>query len=222
MAAGLGFKTFVTGDVLTAGDTNGYLMQGVWVFANAAARTAAVTSPQEGNFSYLKDTNSTEYYNGSAWTPVSAGAATFAGCVLTQSVSTQSVATNTTTAITFNTEAIDTDGYHSTVSNTDRITIPSTKVGKYLVTASISMAANTTGARVIKIQKNGSVAYETGFPASSSGNTSFGQLSFVIDLASGDYVNTAMFHTAGVSLNVAGTDTAGTGATSLQATYLGA
>ena len=70
MAAGQGFKTFATGDVLTAADTNGYLMQGVWVFADAAARTAAVTSPQEGNMSYLKDTNSTEYYSGSAWTAV--------------------------------------------------------------------------------------------------------------------------------------------------------
>ena len=67
MAAGLGFKDFVTGEVLTAADVDGYLMQGVWVFANAAARTAAVTSPQEGNMSYLKDTNSIEYYSGSAW-----------------------------------------------------------------------------------------------------------------------------------------------------------
>lgn len=70
MAAGLGFKTFITGDVLTATDTNGYLMQGVWVFASAAARDAAVTSPQEGNFCYLKDTNVTQYYSGSAWTAV--------------------------------------------------------------------------------------------------------------------------------------------------------
>jgi hypothetical protein len=70
MGAGLGFKNFVTGDVLTAADTNGYLMQGVWVFANAAARTSAVTSPQEGNFSFLKDTNSTEYYDGAAWVAV--------------------------------------------------------------------------------------------------------------------------------------------------------
>ena len=74
MGAGLGFKTFVTGDVLTAADTNGYLMQGVWVFANAAARDAAVTSPQEGNFCYLKDTNVTQYYTGAAWTAVAAAA----------------------------------------------------------------------------------------------------------------------------------------------------
>ena len=70
MAAGQGFKTFATGDVLTAADTNGYLMQGVWTFASAAARDAAVTSPQEGNFCYLKDTNVTQYYSGSAWTAV--------------------------------------------------------------------------------------------------------------------------------------------------------
>jgi hypothetical protein len=76
MAAGLGLKTFVTGDVLTAADTNGYLMQGVWVFDDDAARTAAVTSPQEGNMSYLKDTNSTEYYSGSAWTAISSGGMT--------------------------------------------------------------------------------------------------------------------------------------------------
>jgi hypothetical protein len=67
MAAGLGFKDFVTGEVLTAADVDGYLMQGVWVFASATARDAAVTSPQEGNFAYLKDTNVTTYYTGSAW-----------------------------------------------------------------------------------------------------------------------------------------------------------
>jgi hypothetical protein len=74
MAAGLGFKDFVTGEVLTAADVDGYLMQGVWVFADAAARTAAVTSPQEGNVSFLKDTNSTEYYSGSAWVPIAGSA----------------------------------------------------------------------------------------------------------------------------------------------------
>jgi hypothetical protein len=67
MAAGLGFKTFTTGEVLSAGDVNGYLMQGVLVFASAAARNAAITSPQEGQFAYLKDTDSTTYYTGSAW-----------------------------------------------------------------------------------------------------------------------------------------------------------
>jgi hypothetical protein len=67
MAAGLGFKTFTTGEVLTAGDVNGYLMQGVLVFASTAARDAAITSPQEGQFAYTKDTNGLWYYDGAAW-----------------------------------------------------------------------------------------------------------------------------------------------------------
>jgi hypothetical protein len=67
MAAGLGFKTFATGDVLTAVDTNGYLMQGVLVFASAAARDAAITAPQAGQTAYLKDSNTITSYSGSAW-----------------------------------------------------------------------------------------------------------------------------------------------------------
>jgi hypothetical protein len=71
MAAGLGYKEFATGDVLTAALANGYLAsQVVMVFADAAARTSAITSPQEGMISYLKDTNATEYYSGSAWVSV--------------------------------------------------------------------------------------------------------------------------------------------------------
>jgi hypothetical protein len=67
MAAGEGFKEWQTGDVLTANDVNGYLNQGIWVFDDAADRTAQVTSPQEGNFAYLRDDNKLYYYTGSAW-----------------------------------------------------------------------------------------------------------------------------------------------------------
>jgi hypothetical protein len=71
MAAGLGYKEFTTGDVLTAADANGYLAsQVVMVFADAAARTAAITTPEEGMISFLKDTNATEYYSGAAWVAV--------------------------------------------------------------------------------------------------------------------------------------------------------
>ena len=70
MAAGLGFKTFTTGEVLTAANVNGYLMQGILVFASAAARDSAITSPQEGQACYLKDTDAVQTYSGSAWTAV--------------------------------------------------------------------------------------------------------------------------------------------------------
>jgi hypothetical protein len=71
MAAGLGYIEFATGDILTAAAANGYLAsQTVMVFADAAARTAAITSPQEGMVSYLKDINAVQYYSGSAWVAV--------------------------------------------------------------------------------------------------------------------------------------------------------
>ena len=76
MAAGLGFKTFVTGEVLTAADTNGYLMQGVLVFADSTARDAAITSPQEGQVCYLKSDDAIYTYSGTAWAPFSSGAFT--------------------------------------------------------------------------------------------------------------------------------------------------
>ena len=66
--AGAGFKTFTTGEVLLAADVNQYLMQQtVMVFDDATARTTALPTPSEGMFSYLKDTNLTYRYDGSAW-----------------------------------------------------------------------------------------------------------------------------------------------------------
>jgi hypothetical protein len=92
MAAGLGFKTFTTGEVLSAGDTNGYLMQGINVFANATARDAAITSPQEGQACYLKDTDAVMTYSGSAW--VSIAPASSGGLTL---LSTTTITSATTT-----------------------------------------------------------------------------------------------------------------------------
>jgi hypothetical protein len=89
MAAGLGYIEFATGDVLTAALANGYLAsQTVMVFASSAARTSAITSPQEGMISYLKDTNATEYYSGSAWVAVGATSASGLTLVKAQTIGT--------------------------------------------------------------------------------------------------------------------------------------
>lgn len=97
MAAGLGYKEFTTGDVLTAADANGYLAsQVVMVFASAAARTSAIASPQEGMISYLKDTNSTEYYSGSAW--VAIGGTTATGLTLISATPCSAVSSQAITA----------------------------------------------------------------------------------------------------------------------------
>lgn len=70
--AGLGYKIFTPGEVLTAANVNGYLMeQAVMVFDDSTARTSAIGTPTEGMLSFLKDTDSTEYYDGSAWQSIS-------------------------------------------------------------------------------------------------------------------------------------------------------
>lgn len=72
--AGAGYKLFNTGDVLTAQQVNEYLQQQVvMVFASAAARTTALSGVvSEGMITYLKDTNSTEYYDGASWIALAA------------------------------------------------------------------------------------------------------------------------------------------------------
>ena len=69
--AGAGFKTFAVGEVLTANNVNTYLMQqSVMVFADASARSTAISSPSEGMMTYLTGTNSLWYYSGSAWAEI--------------------------------------------------------------------------------------------------------------------------------------------------------
>ena len=63
-----GFKVFSTGEVLTAADVNDYLMeQSIGIFADSTARDAQITSPVEGQFCYLADSNVLQFYNGSSW-----------------------------------------------------------------------------------------------------------------------------------------------------------
>ena len=65
---GAGFKVWSTGDLVNASDFNNYIQeQVIMVFANSSARGSAVSSPEEGMFAYLSDTNDLTFYNGSAW-----------------------------------------------------------------------------------------------------------------------------------------------------------
>ena len=96
-------KVFVANEILTAGEVNTNLMdQAVMVFADAAARTAALGSPSEGMVTYLEDTDSLELYT-TVWGPVSPAitrADLPAGSVL-QVVSTTKTDTFSTTSTSF-------------------------------------------------------------------------------------------------------------------------
>jgi len=63
-----GFKTFSTGEVLTAADVNNYLMeQSISVFADTSARNSGITSPENGQACFLLDTQTLQFYFSSAW-----------------------------------------------------------------------------------------------------------------------------------------------------------
>jgi|TARA_Y100000033_G_C2694525_1_gene85403 hypothetical protein len=63
-----GFKVFSTGEVLTAADVNDYLMeQSIGIFADSSARDSQISSPIEGQFAYLSDSNTLTFYTGSSW-----------------------------------------------------------------------------------------------------------------------------------------------------------
>jgi hypothetical protein len=68
-----GYKDFQTGSVLSEGDIDAYLMQGVLVFADASARNTALgeTNNAGGLFAgravYLTTPNTLQIYNGTAY-----------------------------------------------------------------------------------------------------------------------------------------------------------
>jgi hypothetical protein len=69
--AGLGRKVFTAGEVLTAANVQGFLMdQSVMVFDDAAARSSAIPSPTEGMMTYTKDDNAVQVFDGSTFTAV--------------------------------------------------------------------------------------------------------------------------------------------------------
>ena len=145
----------------------------------------------------------------------SAPAAAFVGVGLTKSTG-QSIANATSTSVTWYVEDWDTNAFHDGTTNTDRITIPSGKAGKYLVNAQITFNANATGYRSVNILKNGSGNGPETFSTLSASNPAFINQSRVFDLAVGDYLNITVYQSSGGNLSLT------TSGCYFQATYLGA
>ena len=70
--AGLGWKTWSTGETVTAANFQGYLQdQVIAVFATTSARDTAISSPSDGQFAYVTASTGTLYvYDNSAWTAI--------------------------------------------------------------------------------------------------------------------------------------------------------
>jgi len=127
---------------------------GVLPFASAAARTTAIPSPTDGQYSYLQDTNSTQFWNGSAWVA--------AGGKILQVVSTFKADTFTTTS----TSLVDVTGLTLNIT-------PSSVTSKIIVTVSLSLSnSNATGASRGAILR-GATIVGGGTPAGNRGSITF-------------------------------------------------
>lgn len=127
------------------------------------------------------------------------GASTFSGAKATRGT-TQSIPDATITDIGWTSETYDTDSYHDNVTNPERMTV--TDAGKYLVTASLEFAANTTGGRFLMIYKNTTRMHQVTQTGNISTFAAAMNISAVLDLSASDYVKIAVYQNSSGSLNV--------------------
>jgi acid phosphatase family membrane protein YuiD len=120
--------------------------------------------------------------------------------------SNQSIANTTETAITLPTEDFDSDNFHSTVTNTNRMTIPTGMGGQYLIAAVIVWQSNATGWRQCLIRVNGSNAgvanLEGTTQQAANGITTRQSVTTILPLSAGNYVEIAANHNSGAARNI--------------------
>ena len=167
------------------------------LIVGSAADTAARLAVGTNDHVLTADSTAT---NGVKWAAVPASTPTFVGCRLTKSA-VQSLDNATSTAITWNTEDFDTDGFHSTVSNTSRITIPTGKDGKYLITSLIGFDENSTGTRQVLLYKNGANALHVAQFKPADNTESQLTFSTIQSLVATDYIELYAYQSSGGSLN---------------------
>jgi len=144
------------------------------------------------------------------------------GCALSKTGADQTIPNNTLEEVTWNNEYFDTDGFHSTVTNTNRITIPSGKGGKYLILATVHFDdINTTGIRRLLLWKNGGTELITSRRKPIISDWNVNSVSWIGDLAATDYVSVVATQTSGGNASLAAGGM-GTVASFFSATYLGA
>ena len=151
------------------------------------------------------------------WATPAGGTPAFVGCSLTKSTA-QSIASGTETIVTYDTEVFDTDGFHSTVTNTGRITIPTGKAGKYLFTAQLMIDSSTFQTQGV-LRKNGSG--EIIYYAPKSPTAPCVIFSAILPASVGDYFETVAYQGSGTNKNVLGNNYT-PNASFFSAQYLGA
>ncbi len=126
---------------------------------------------------------------------------------LVHKTTSQSLNNDSTTVLTFDGEDYDTDSFHDTSTNTDRLTVPA-GVSVVRVSARVIFASNATGYRKVNITKNLALDFsgqsEVSLPAVSGATTVLQFISPPIDVSAGDYFKLQAYQNSGGALNVEG------------------
>ena len=128
--------------------------------------------------------------------------ATFIGVQVYNSAA-QSTSNSTDFYPDFDSESWDTNAFHSTSSNTSRLTVPSGQGGKYMVYAVGGYTGNTTGYRRFTISINRTSELFNNFITPDTGSCVI-TFSGVVELVATDYVEVLTSQTSGGALNYLG------------------
>lgn len=123
-------------------------------------------------------------------------------CELRQTIA-QSIANSSATTILFDTEDVDTDGMHSTTTNTSRVTAQT--AGRYQVSGGVGFAANATGLRETYWAVNGSTnnGSDVETPSIAAVTLAIPARTKTIFLNVNDYVELGCVQASGGALNTA-------------------
>lgn len=196
------FKVWATNDVPTATEINDYWQEQVLI-RGTQAELEALATPAEGWHGAATNTDRILIYDGSAWVRLAHyAAAGRTGCSVSRAA-TQSISNSTNTAISFDTEAFDSDGFITVTSAT--FVIPAGLGGLYVATLSVDWAADPAPSRVGIVVTQGGVTRhwlsEIGSSAAPTAHV-MGVSTGVLPLAAADQVTTEVRQTSGGALNI--------------------
>jgi hypothetical protein len=210
-AAAPTFRSLVAADLpnnganptVTASDTAVNGSATTWMRSDAAPPVQKGSSSVFG----IVKVDGTTITSSSGVISVNATGGAFHGCRVYNDGA-QSIPNNSTTAITFAQEEFDTDAFHSTSSNTSRITIPTGLDGYYRFTYGGTFAGNSSGIRIGILHKNGGVTNlgdiigSFSCHASNTVNDVTVENTAIIHLSAGDYIEFLAYQNSGGSLNI--------------------
>jgi hypothetical protein len=153
------------------------------------------------------------------WFTPAASGPTFIGAVVGFSAD-KTIANTTTTVLTMDTELFDSNGFHSTSSDTSRLTIPAGYAGKYFISSQLFPSENSAGRREIRFRKNGSEI--AGWNMNAFGTMEMIQFYAYVDASVADYFEVTFRQNIGSNLTLYGSSSVAGSAWCFNIQYLGA